>query len=228
VHNRQLVIAKMKLLTSLLVPAFIGAASAAVSADVYILQGKESSSPSNPTTLNPEQARLVLAQRLGSSRYHDLSSADETTLSYINQFGGAHESLFEDVPTDKAAELVLIVEGVDKNVAGLLLDSWGSPRPSFSILSPPSMRENQKLVEDLNKQCGQAKDCKLEDAINPFDIKCWNGKSKVIHYDLGDKKACCTRMGFDQLANRSFRMEISLIDYLMHKIEWLAGRTKKK
>jgi hypothetical protein len=186
----------MKLSTSLLVPAFIGAASAALTADVYIFQGEESSKTLEPPTLTPEQARLVLAQRIGSSRYHDLSTASDSTLSFINSFGGARDSLFEDVSTDEAAELVLIVEGVDGKITESLLKSWTSAKATFSISNPPSMRENKQLVKDLNIQSGQTKDCQLEEAINPFDVNCWNGKSKVIHYDLGDEKARLTRLEF--------------------------------
>jgi hypothetical protein len=189
VHEKQLPIATMKLSTSLLVPAFIGAASAGFNADVYIFQGEESLQTSKPPTLTPEQARLVLAQRIGSSQYHDLSTSSESTLAFINSFGGTQESLFEDAPTDKAAELVLIVEGVDEKITDSLLKLWTSVKPAFSISNPPSMRENKQLVKDLNNQSGQTKDCQLEEAINPFDVNCWDAKSKVIHYDLGDKKA---------------------------------------
>jgi hypothetical protein len=208
----------MKLSTSLLVPAFIGAASAASNADVYIFQREESPITSNPT-LTPEQARLVLAQRLGSSQYHDLSSASETTLSYINSFGGAQEPLFGDVPEDKAVELVLIVEGVNEKNAGPLLDAWASIKPSFSISNPPSMKENKQLVEDLNRQSGQTGECQLEDAINPFDVKCWDGKSKVIHYDLGDKKARSFINDFNSLANSMSRMTARLISCWTPKLD---------
>jgi hypothetical protein len=188
VHKRQLPTTTMKNLTSLLVPVFIGAASAVSNADVYIFQGKESPITSNPTILTPEQARLVLAQRLRASQYHDLSGASETTLNYINTFGVTEESLFEDAPKDRAAELVLIVEGVNEKSAGPLLDAWASIKPSFSISNPPSMKANKQLVKDLNGQSGQTKECQLEDAINPFDYKCWDGRSKVIHYDLSDHR----------------------------------------
>jgi hypothetical protein len=178
----------MKLSRSLLLPVIIGAASALSDASVYIFQGGEWPNTSTPPTLTPEQARLVFAQRLGASRYHKLGDADERTLAYINKFGGDGESLFHDVK-DKAAELVLIVEGVSSNTAKSLLEAYSSLTPAFTISTPPSLSANKRLVDDLHQQCGQgSKACALEDAVNPFNAECWNGKSKIIHFDLGDTK----------------------------------------
>ena len=209
----------MKLSISLLVPALIGAASAASNADVYIFQGDASPTTSNPAILTPEQARLVLAQRLHTSEYHDLSGASDTTLNYINDFGISEDSLFEDAPIDKAAELVLIVEGVNKKTAGPLLDAWASVKPSFSISNPPSMKANKQLVKDLNGQSGQTKDCRLEDAINPFDNKCWDGRSKVIHYDLGDHRVCAVLLKIKTIADNGDRMMTGSTCYWMPKLD---------
>jgi hypothetical protein len=182
----------MKLLTSLLLPAFIGAASAATEATVYLFQGEEWPNSSTPPALSPEQARLVFAQRLGTSRYHGLGDASESTISYINQFGGHPDTLFQDAAGDKAAELVMIVEGVPSKAAEPLLNAWSSLKPAFTITEAPSMKANKKLVSDLRKQLGsEKKKCNeedLESAINPLDSTCWNGRSKIIHIDLDNKK----------------------------------------
>jgi hypothetical protein len=180
--------AAMRLLATLL-PALLGAASAASEqASVYIFQGSSSSPSSNPPTLTPEQARLVFAQRLGISQFHGLGDAKESTLSYINKFGGRREeSLFEDeAQQDQAAELVLVVEDVEA-VSKPLLSAWESIKPAFTISNPPSMLANRRLMVDLNNQAGERKNCALEDAINPFEVNCWSGKSKVIHFDLVGK-----------------------------------------
>jgi hypothetical protein len=179
----------MKLSPSLLLPIFVSAATALSDASVYIFQTTESPTSSNPPTLSPEQARLVFAQRLGTSQYHGLGDVSEATLSYINRYGGQRESLFQDAADDKPAELVLIVEGVSPKAAGPLIEAWASIKPAFTISKAPSMTANQRLVSDLNQQSGQGKqNCVLQDAINPFDASCWNGKSNAIHFDLGSAK----------------------------------------
>ncbi|TVY76048.1 putative endoplasmic reticulum membrane protein [Lachnellula suecica] len=178
----------MRLSASLL-PAVLGIVSAASeSASVYLLGADELPS-SNPPTLNPQQARLVFAQRLGVSQYHAISpeNAEDSTLSYINQFGGQRESLFEDLAKDQASELVLVVDGVSSSSAEPLLKAWKQIKPAFSISNPPATSTNKKLVLDLNIQSGQQQKCALEDAVNPYEAKCWSGKSKVIHFDLGGK-----------------------------------------
>jgi len=182
----------MKLLTSLLLPALIGTASAVSDATVYLFQGDELPNTSNTPSLTPEQARLVFAQRLGTSKYHGLGDASESTISYINQFGGRQESLFLDSAKDKASELVMIVEGVSSKSAKPLLDAWSSFKPAFTIAGPPSMNANKRLVADLLEQLGsedsKCEDQELESAINPLDSTCWNGRSKAIYFDLGSKK----------------------------------------
>lgn len=181
----------MKLSTSLLLPALIGAASATSDAAVYLFQGDDWPNDSNPPSLTPEQARLIFAQRLGTSRYHGLGDASESTLSYINQFGGRQESLFDDSSKDKAAELVLIVEGFSRETAAPLLKAWSSFKPAFTVAEPPSIFANHNLVVDLQEQYGpedsKCEDQDLESAINPLDATCWSGRSKVIHFDLSNK-----------------------------------------
>jgi hypothetical protein len=182
----------MKLSTSLLLPALVGAAAALSDASVYIFQRDSLPETSKPPTLTPEQARLIFAQRLGTSQYHGLGDASESTLSYINGFGGRGESLFEDTVDDRPSELVLIVEGVSSKTAEPLIAAYSSIKPAFTISKAPPMTANKKLASDLNQQCGQEKrKCALQDAINPFDVTCWNGKSKVIHLDLVREKVRC-------------------------------------
>lgn len=45
-------------------------------------------------TVNPETARLIIAQRLGLSRFHSLEHADADTLHHINTYGGKRQILF--------------------------------------------------------------------------------------------------------------------------------------
>lgn len=186
----------MKLSTSLLLPALVGAASAVTDhASVYIFQGEKwpkTSTPA-PEILSPEQARLVIAQRLGVSQYHSLKDASRETLKYINSFGRNQDSLFSDeLVREKPAELVIVVEGVSSETAEPLLSRWESIMPAFLISNPPSSGANKKLVRDLHLQqfrkLGSGGPvCSFEDHINPLDERCWNDKAKLIHIDLSTK-----------------------------------------
>jgi hypothetical protein len=194
----------MKLSTSLLLPALVGAAAALSDANVYIFQRDESPRSLDPPTLTPEQARLVFAHRLATSQYHGLGDASDSTLSYVNNFGGRRDSFFEDAANDTPVELVLIVEGVSSKTAKPLMDEWSTIKPAFTISNPPSMTANKNLASDLNQQCGQGnKKCALPDAINPFDGSCWNGKSKVIHFDLIREKVRILHNGSSVFTNNS-------------------------
>ena len=68
-----------------------------------------------PPSISPQTARLLLAQRLGLSRYHSLQDADESTLEILNTFGGEQQQIFAPKETLQSDEkLLLIVEGVDE------------------------------------------------------------------------------------------------------------------
>jgi hypothetical protein len=179
----------MKLYSSLLLPLLASIACATTdSARAYIFEGQQwPDNQASPPALSPSEARLVLAQRLGVSHFHNVGSVSSSAIKHINKFGGQLKSLFKDAPKDKAPELVIIVEGVSEETAGPLLDAWSSIKPAFTISNPPSVRTTQKLADDLESQVGKAKKCSFEDAINPFADKCWNGKSKIMHFDLNRK-----------------------------------------
>lgn len=190
----------MKLSTSWLLPAFIAATSASLEASVYLLQADNLPESSNPPTLSPEQARLIFAQRLGASKFHNLEDASATTLSYINKFGGEQTSLFGDVLVNRARELVLIVEGVSSQVAEPLLEAWSTKKPAFFISTPPLADANHKLMDDISKQIssGTTWTCSLEEEVNPFS-HCWGGESKILHYDLS--KVCLVKVILNSITN---------------------------
>ena len=182
--------ATMKLQQSLLLPVLIGAVSAASDANVYIFPGSTFTPSTPPPTLSAEEARLVFAQRLGAARYHGLGKATESTLAHINQFGGNGDALFDDAE-EKTPELVVIVEGVSTGTAQPLLDAWSAIKPAFKIAEAPSTSANKKLVLDFLRQTEKDTECyqqALEDAINPFESKCWEGRSKIIHIELKSQK----------------------------------------
>lgn len=186
--ERYSTISIMRLSTSLLLPLYAGAATAITDAKVYIFPDNGWSNAANPPALSPEETRLVFAQRLGVSQYHSLDGAADDTLSYINRFGGRQMGLFETVDDDKAAELVLFVEGASAKNASPFLDAWSSIQPAFTISNPPSSSENLELVFQMDRQLGStSQDCPFEEAINPGNRRCWKGKSKIIQIDLADE-----------------------------------------
>lgn len=175
----------MRLSSSLLLQALISAASAISDASVYIVQGDKLPEFSTPPTLSPAEARLVFAQRLGVSEYHGLGDASEETLSYINAFGGRQESLFSDLAQDKAAELVVMVEGISSEAAEPILKRWTLNKPEFTISNPPSTSSNIRLATELQAHIGpSSSECSVEEQINPFQKNCFEGKSKIMHLDL--------------------------------------------
>lgn len=170
----------MRLSTSWLLPAFITTASAATDASVYLIQQDPIPSTSTPPTLSPEQARLVLAQRLGVSKFHSLKDASDSTLSYINRFGRQRQALFddeEDLGRDSKHVVVMVDEASaeDMQTVSKAIDR----ETLFYVSSSPSAKTNVKLADDISKQIGQAEQCSLE---NPYIGRCWRSHSSSIHY----------------------------------------------
>ena len=176
----------MRVNRSLLWSLLICAARAKSDATVYLFPEPQRPSSLSAPTLTPAEARLIFAQRLGVSQYHGLEGTSGQALSYINTFGGLPASIFQSPAEDRPAELVLVLDGLSSEDAKSMLTSRGDPAPAFDIARAPSWEDNEKLVADLNEQTGAyGKGCPLEQAINPFDQQCWNGRTKILHVAMG-------------------------------------------
>lgn len=170
----------MRLTTSWLLPAIAATASAATDGSVYLLQ-RDHTPAAKPPTLSPSQARLVLAQRLGVSKYHSLDDASASTLSHINDFGGHHQALFGDEVDDLRHvehNVVVMVDGGSAEDMKVL--SKASGRDALLYLSDaPSGKTNVKLAEDIAKQTEQQQKCPIEQT----DLGvCWTRAPNAIHY----------------------------------------------
>ncbi|KAI9744421.1 MAG: hypothetical protein M1818_001950 [Claussenomyces sp. TS43310] len=178
----------MRLSISLLLPVLIGAAHAVSdSAKVYIFSSSRPGSSSNTPDLSPEEARLVVAQRLGVSHYHSLNDASDKTLSYINDFGGEQTELFATHADHKPMQLVIFTEGWTSQLEQSMVSSWGTFKPDFRIMYPPSEVANKAFVRDMIVQSSGAalsSHCGLEQAVNPFQTTCWAGQARIMHLDM--------------------------------------------
>ena len=107
----------MKLLTALTGAYLINLVHAATSeASVYTFDAGPQPAGAGLTSpsITPETARLVLARRLGLSQYHSLYAADDTTIQYLNRFGGRQKRLLPSYEDEVSlGKLLIIVEGVD-------------------------------------------------------------------------------------------------------------------
>jgi hypothetical protein len=76
-------------------------------------------SAANPT-VSPETARLILAQRLGLSRFHSVEHADAEAIRHINAYGGRQQKLFgtEDADRSKAHLLIWIEDSDEDGASG--------------------------------------------------------------------------------------------------------------
>jgi hypothetical protein len=71
----------------------------------------------NPN-VSPETARLIIAQRLGLSRFHSFEHVDADSLRHINAYGGLPQKLFGQGDADKSkAHLLMWIEDGDVEAA---------------------------------------------------------------------------------------------------------------
>ncbi|KAI4661746.1 uncharacterized protein J4E78_004535 [Alternaria triticimaculans] len=104
-------------------------------------------------TVSPETARLVIAQRLGLSRFHSVEHPDAETIRHINTYGGRHQKLFgADDAEQSKAHLLMWVEGAEQDEATVIINDGSDRTHDFAISSAPSIEDNERLVMDFIAQ----------------------------------------------------------------------------
>ena len=78
---------------------------------LYLSDFERPNANSKATSILPDTARLLLAQRLGLGQYYELGDANEPVLEILNEYGGRWQSFFDS--EDKASNALLIIEGVE-------------------------------------------------------------------------------------------------------------------
>lgn len=103
--------ANMKTFTSVLASSLLLALPAAAENALVYLSGSPSIDDP-PASLSPSDTRLVIAQRLGLSRYHDLNDAGEDTLRAINAYGSSSQSILSTGQQEHSRQAFVVIEGV--------------------------------------------------------------------------------------------------------------------
>ncbi|QDS67799.1 hypothetical protein FKW77_006908 [Venturia effusa] len=144
----------MRLLrTTLLCAASVSIAAASAVANVYVYDHHGASSPhtSSSETIDAKTSRLILAQRLGLSRFHALKTTDDEALRRINDFGGRQRPLFAtEKPAEGPSRVLVVVEGVDEPMIPALADF-----KSFSISPAPHPSDSYQLWSTLSTESSQ-------------------------------------------------------------------------
>ena len=102
--------------------------TSAFSPKAYVFTSPNGKSYSSSTRETPSissiTARLLFAQRLGLSQYHNLDVADEATIEFLNGFEGSREQIFvdEEKRTEKILAFIENVEHPDgmRSIQGLI------------------------------------------------------------------------------------------------------------
>ena len=117
-HN-PITFANMKLSLSFIVSSLLGAVSASKVGHVYTYDPIANASPQPPSSssVTPDTARLIFAQRLGLSRFHSIRHASEGDIQQINAYGGRPQKLFGEDRERTQARILVWVEDVE-DVAG--------------------------------------------------------------------------------------------------------------
>lgn len=103
-----------------LLAALAAAVQAASEASVWTFD-RDSLPSIKPSSISPENARLILAHRLGLSSYHSLKDADESTINLLNNFGGAEKPLFNEPSETEGRRLLVIIEGLEDQTSTVAL-----------------------------------------------------------------------------------------------------------
>ncbi|CAE7000418.1 hypothetical protein PTNB73_09591 [Pyrenophora teres f. teres] len=104
-------------------------------------------------TVTPETARLIIAQRLGLSRFHAIEHADAETIRHINTYGGPQQKLFgiEDAHVSRA-HLLVWAEDVEQDEATVIINDGSDRTLDFAISGAPPASDNDRLIMDFIAQ----------------------------------------------------------------------------
>ncbi|KAF1959403.1 hypothetical protein CC80DRAFT_490331 [Byssothecium circinans] len=137
----------MKLSWGLAFSSLYCAASAAQEAHVYIYDATAATTTQAPSSVNPVTARLILARRLGLSKFHSLEHLNKDSIQQLNAFGGKQPKLFGGEGR-KDHELLWINDVEDFEAYAYCYKDW----TSFTIRDPPTASDNTQLLDDMTKQ----------------------------------------------------------------------------
>ncbi|KAJ4372219.1 hypothetical protein N0V83_003993 [Neocucurbitaria cava] len=111
-----------------------------------------SASAARPT-VSPETARLILAQRLGLSRFHSIEHADTETIRHINAYGGRQQKLFGAEDSDRTrAHVLMWIEDTVQDEATVIINDGSDRSQDFAISHPPPASDNDRLIQDFISQ----------------------------------------------------------------------------
>ncbi|OAL07423.1 hypothetical protein IQ06DRAFT_238373 [Phaeosphaeriaceae sp. SRC1lsM3a] len=104
-------------------------------------------------SVSPETARLIIAQRLGLSRFHSIEHADAEAIRHINAYGGRQQKLFGADDADRSrAHLLMWVEDGDEQDAAVIVIDGSEGFQGFRISDSPSPDDNDRLLQDFARQ----------------------------------------------------------------------------
>jgi hypothetical protein len=109
--------ATMKLSWGFVASSLYCTIAAAANGHVFTFDGTATRAAPASSPIDPETARLILAQRLGLSRFHSIKDADAAAIKSINAYGGRHQKLFgEDAETSRA-KLLMWLDDASEDLA---------------------------------------------------------------------------------------------------------------
>lgn len=106
----------MKLSWGLVASSLYCAAAAANNGHVFTFDASKTHAAPASSPVDPETARLILAQRLGLSRFHSIKDADAEVIKTINAYGGRRQKLFGEEADTSRAQLLVWLEGAEEGL----------------------------------------------------------------------------------------------------------------
>ncbi|KAF2831386.1 hypothetical protein CC86DRAFT_342169 [Ophiobolus disseminans] len=105
-------------------------------------------------SVSPNTARLIVAQRLGLSRFHSIEHPDAESIRHINAYGGRQPKLFGAKHSDRSRAHLLIwrEDGLASEGATVIISDGEGRVQDFEISSAPSPADNARLINDFITQ----------------------------------------------------------------------------
>ncbi|KAF2650217.1 hypothetical protein K491DRAFT_782797 [Lophiostoma macrostomum CBS 122681] len=140
----------MKPSWSLLLSSIYCSAAASQLGHVFVYDPVSKAAPQQPPSVSAETARLILAQRLGLSRFHSIKQASEEVIAQINTYGGRRQQLF-GAGKDKEQSLSHTLVWIDdvEEIDAIMKDVDRTQFTEFTISDAPASSDNTRLIQDM-------------------------------------------------------------------------------
>ncbi|KAF2013553.1 hypothetical protein BU24DRAFT_424550 [Aaosphaeria arxii CBS 175.79] len=133
---------------------FISASAASKAGHVFVYDPASAKAAPLQSSVTPETARWILAQRLGVSQFHSIDDPSEEAIEQLNAYSGRTQTLLGGDNSNERdlSEARVLVWIDDVEDASAIISDSSAYSAQFTVADPPSGADNDRLIRAIATQ----------------------------------------------------------------------------